>query len=92
MENQCSSHAAHVRPRAHDKYLRLIEAAQKLPPVTTAVAHPCDDVSLGGAIEARKLRLIEPILVGPPARIRDVAARCDMDITSLPIVEVSAQS
>ena len=65
----------HVHPRAHDKYLRLIDAAQKLPPVVTAVAHPCDEVSLEGAVEARKLRLIEPILVGPPARIRDVAAR-----------------
>ena len=53
----------------------------------TAVAHPCDDVSLGGAVEARKLGLIEPILVGPPARIRDVAARYGIDITDLPIVE-----
>ena len=65
----------HVHPRPHDKYLRLIDSAQKLPPVATAVVHPCDEVSLEGAVEARKLRLIEPILVGPPARIRDVAAR-----------------
>lgn len=75
-----------VRPRAHDKYLRLIDAAQKLPPVTTAVAHPCDDVSLSGAVEARRLRLIEPILVGPPARIRDVAQRYGIEIADLPIV------
>jgi phosphate acetyltransferase len=75
----------HVRPRPHDKYLRLIDAAQKLPPVTTAVAHPCDEVALGGAVEARKLHLIEPILVGPPARIRDVAARYGIDIADLPI-------
>jgi phosphate acetyltransferase len=86
MDNQYS-HSLHVRPRAHDKYLRLIETAKKLSPVTTAVAHPCDEVSLGGAIEARKLGLIEPILVGPPARIRDVAARYGLDITDLPIVE-----
>jgi phosphate acetyltransferase len=81
------SHRPHVRPRAHDKYLRLIDAAQKLPPVVTAVAHPCDEVSLGGAVEAWKLRLIEPILVGPPARIRDVAAHHAIDIATLPIVE-----
>ena len=90
MDNQYS-HSLHVRPRAHDKYLRLIEAAKKLPPVTTAVAHPCDEVSLGGAIEARKLGLIEPLLVGPPARIRDVAARYGLDITNLPIIEFVAQ-
>lgn len=81
-----TSQLPHVRPRAHDKYLRLIDAAQKLPPVSTAVAHPCDDVSLGGAVEARKLRLIEPILVGPPGRIRDVAARHGIDIGDLPII------
>ena len=81
-------HAARP-PAGHDKYLRLIDAAQKLPPVVTAVAHPCDEVSLGGAVEARKLRLIEPILVGPPARIRDVAARHGIDIAGLPIVEAA---
>ena len=58
-------HLPHVRPRLHDKYLRLIEAAQKLPPVITAVAHPCDEASLAGAVEAHRLRLIDPILVGP---------------------------
>src|SRR4051812_42220023 len=79
----------HVRPRPHDKYLRLIDAAQKLPPVTTAVAHPCDEVSLEGAVEAGKLRLIEPILVGPPARIRDVASRYGIDIAGLAIIEAA---
>ena len=87
MDNQLLSQLPHVRLRPHDKYLRLIDAAQKLAPVATAVVHPCDDVSLGGAVEARKLRLIEPILVGPPTRIRDVAARHAMDIADLPIVE-----
>src|SRR5215467_10284925 len=84
--NDRHSHLPHVRPRAHDKYLRLIDAAQKLPPVVTAVAHPCDEVSLGGAIEARKLQLIDPVLVGPPARVRDVAAKHGIDITDLPLI------
>ena len=88
MDSQ-TTHLPHVRPRPHDKYLRLIDAAQKLPPVVTAVAHPCDEVSLGGAVEARKLRLIDPILVGPPARIRDVAARHGIDIADLPIIEAA---
>jgi len=51
------------------------------------VAHPCDEVSLGGAVEARRLRLIEPILVGPPTRIGDVAVRHGIDIADLQIVE-----
>jgi phosphate acetyltransferase len=82
-----NAHHPHVRQRRHDKYQRLIDAAQKLMPVVTAVAHPCDDVSLEGAVEARKLRLIEPILVGPPRRIRDVAARYGIDISGIEIVE-----
>jgi len=84
-----ASHPAHVRPRPHDKYRRLIDSAQKFAPVTTAVVHPCDEVSLEGAVEARNLRLIEPVLVGPSARIREVAARHGIDITGLPIVEAA---
>ncbi len=75
---------AHERP--HDKYQRLIAAAQRLPAVTVAVVHPCDDVSLQGAIEAQKLGLIAPILVGPPARIHSVADGLGIDISALPLV------
>ena len=56
-----------------ERYERLLRAAQRLPPVTTAVAHPCDQVSLEGVVEAARLGLIAPILVAPPARIREVA-------------------
>jgi phosphate acetyltransferase len=52
-------------PSGGDKYKRLIAAAQKATRIKVAVAHPCDDVSLSGAIEAHKLGLIDPILVGP---------------------------
>jgi len=56
-----------------ERYDRLVRAAQRLPPVTTAVAHPCDKISIEGVVEAAKLGLIAPILVGPPARIREAA-------------------
>ena len=69
-------------PARHDKYERLIAAAQKLRPTTTAIAHPCDEVSLEAAVEAARLGLIAPILVGPAARIRDVAARAGLDISA----------
>ena len=51
-----------------------------------AVAHPCDDVSLRGAIEAHKLGLIEPILVAPPERIRNAAKEADLDISGFELV------
>jgi phosphate acetyltransferase len=45
-----------------------------------AVAHPCDDVSLRGAIEAHKLGLIDPILVAPRERLQTAAKEADLDI------------
>jgi phosphate acetyltransferase len=75
----------------HQRYRRLLDAAQNLPPLTTAVAHPCDRFSLEGAVEAARLRLIEPILVGPPTRIRDVALEAGFDISAFAI-EAAAHS
>lgn len=76
-----------IQPKRHEKYHRLLALAKELPPVETAVVHPCNDVSLESAVEAAKLRLITPILVGPPARIRDVAAKNGFDISAFEIVE-----
>ena len=76
-----------VEQPKHDKYERLIRMAQSQSAIKVAVAHPCDDVSLQGAVEAARLRLIEPILVGPSARIHDVAARAGLDISAMELVE-----
>ena len=73
--------------RSHERYDRLLRAAKLLPPVTVAVAHPCDEVSLKGAVEAARLGLIAPILVGPPDRVRDVAERAGLDISGFPLEE-----
>jgi phosphate acetyltransferase len=75
--------------RRHEKYERLVRAAQRLPPMTTAVAHPCDDVSLESAIEAARLGLIVPILVGPAGRIHDVAAGAGHDISDIELVDAA---
>ena len=71
----------------HAKYNRLLEFCRTLPPTVTAVAHPCDESSLRGAIDAAKLGLIAPILVGPKARIEAVAKEFAIDIAGVPIVE-----
>jgi phosphate acetyltransferase len=73
----------------HDKYQRLIAFAQKQPAIQTAVVHPCDDASLQSAVEASRLGLIVPILVGPEDRIRDVAARAGFDIGGMEIVNAA---
>jgi phosphate acetyltransferase len=71
----------------HEKYQRLIDTAKTLTPVTTAVAHPCDESSLCGAVDAAKLGLIVPILVGPKAKIEAVAKACKLDISGFEIVD-----
>jgi phosphate acetyltransferase len=73
--------------RSNERYERLLRHAQALPPVTTAVAHPCDEISLKAAVEAARLGLIAPILVGPPDRIRAVAERAGLDISGFPLKE-----
>jgi phosphate acetyltransferase len=78
---------APVRPNVHDKFQELVAKAQKHPPVKVAVAHPCDQVSLESALAAAKLKLIEPILVGPEQRIRAVAAEHGLDISPFEIVD-----
>src|SRR5215471_2726285 len=70
-----------------ERYDRLVRAAQRLPPVTTAVAHPCDQISIEGVVEAAKLGLIAPVLVGPPARIHDAARQAEAEISSFPLEE-----
>jgi phosphate acetyltransferase len=76
-----------ARSSGRERYERLLRAAQQLPPVTTAVAHPCDRVALEGVVEAAALGLIDPILVAPPARLRDVAAEAGCDISGFPHVD-----
>ncbi len=54
----------------HEKYQRLIDYCKTLAPTPTAVVHPCDRSSIEGAVQAAKLGLIAPILVGPRAQDR----------------------
>jgi phosphate acetyltransferase len=73
---------------SHEKYRRLIDAAKALQPVPTAVAHPCDASSLSGAVDAAKLGLIRPILVGPKAKIDALAKSLKLDIAGYELVDV----
>ncbi|MBO9123901.1 MULTISPECIES: phosphate acetyltransferase [unclassified Rhizobium] len=71
----------------HEKYERLIAKAKQVPAMTTVVAHPCDETSLRGAIEAAEVGLIHPVLVGPAERIRGVARSHGLDISPFELVD-----
>jgi phosphate acetyltransferase len=69
------------------KYERLLERCRGLAPIPTAVAYPCDESSLSGAIDAAKLGLIVPILVGPAKTIADVALAKGIDISGVEVID-----
>jgi len=71
----------------HSKYERLIAEAKEVPPATTIVAHPCDETSLRGPVEAAEAGIIVPILVGPAKRISAVAREHGIDIDRFEIVD-----
>jgi len=72
---------------SHEKYQRLIATAKTLKPVLTAVVHPCDESSLAGVVDAARLALIKPILVGPRAKIEAVAKQFSLDITGFELID-----
>jgi len=71
----------------HSKYERLIALAKQVPAATVVVAHPCDETSLRGAVEAAEAGIVVPILVGPAAKISAVAQRHGLDISRFQVVD-----
>jgi phosphate acetyltransferase len=69
------------------KYERLLERCASLEPIPTAVAHPCEETALSGAVEAGAKGLIAPILVGPKAKIAEVAKRAGIDLGKARVVD-----
>ena len=69
------------------KYEQLLARCKSLAPIATAVAHPCQASALTGAIDAAKLGLIIPILVGPKAKIESTAKAAGIDISKFRVVD-----
>ncbi len=79
--------AAGVMIQRHDRYKALIERCSKLDRVSVAVAHPCEETALRGAIEAAEAGLIDPTLVGPAHRISQIAAQIGIDLGPYRLVD-----
>ncbi len=72
----------------HAKLERFVERCGQLPDAVVAVAHPCDESSLGAALDAARHSLLVPVLVGPEAKIRAVADSCGFDLKGVRIEDV----
>tara|TARA_R110002095_G_scaffold1664_1_gene8014 strand:- start:1689 stop:3083 length:1395 start_codon:yes stop_codon:yes gene_type:complete len=71
------------------QYDRLIAATRDLAPVKTVVVHPCDELSLTGALNARDEGMIEPVLVGPRAKIEQAATSAGVSLDDVELVDVA---
>lgn len=79
--------AASAAPHRPTRVLRaLLARCAGLPPVPTAVVHPCDAESLRGALLAAERGLIAPVLVGPEARIRAAATAAGLGLAGIALV------
>ncbi len=76
-----------IRMEEHGaKFRRMIAMAEALEPIVTAVVHPVDANSLGGAVAAALANLITPVLIGPEHKIRAVAEASDLDLSPYRLV------
>ena len=71
------------------RFKDLLALGKDLEAVRCAVVHPCDLGSLSGAIDSARYGLIIPVLIGPEARIRHLAAEGDLDLTGVEIISVT---
>ena len=86
------------RPRVDAPHIQLFDPQARLrallaqgdglAAVRCGVVHPCDADSLRGAIEAANADLIVPVLIGPEAKLREIAERSGIDLTGIEIEAV----
>jgi phosphate acetyltransferase len=88
MSEAVLSPGAQTTPQ-HAKFKDLVARAQRNPEAIAAVAHPCDRISLASAVEAARLKLIAPMLVGPRTRIAQVADEHGIDISGFEIIDAA---
>ena len=77
-----------VRLLAANGLPQLLQHVLPLGPIRVAVVHPCDALSLGGALDAHSAGLIEPILVAPRAKLEAVAADAGLSLEGIAIEDV----
>ena len=79
--------AVELKEQSSDRYQQFMDMAKGMSPLKTCVVHPVDLNSLAGAVEAAADNLIAPILVGPKARIEQVALENKLDISAFELVD-----
>jgi phosphotransacetylase len=76
-----------TRKTGTGKYERVLARCKSLAPVPTSVAYPCEESALAGAVEAGQKGLTQPILVGPVAKIQEIARKSRIDLDGAQLVD-----
>jgi phosphotransacetylase len=71
--------------RSH--FQKLVEQVRNFPPLKTAIVYPCDRDSLQIALSGQFAGYLDPVLVGPEARIADAAAQAGLDLSRIERVD-----
>src|SRR5215212_5735509 len=71
----------------HHHLERLMARSAEVPPLSVAVAWPCDHDSLLGPLEAHRQGAARPILVGPRATMEAVASRAGTSLDGCELLE-----
>lgn len=66
---------------------RLIAMTERYDPIRMAVVHPVDKNSFMGAIDAARMNLIVPVLVGPREKIAQVAKAQGIDLNDYEVID-----
>ncbi|MCJ8151911.1 bifunctional enoyl-CoA hydratase/phosphate acetyltransferase [Shinella sedimenti] len=75
--------------KRHDRYEALVKRARDLPPLRAAIVHPCSATAITGALEARDAGLLEPVLIGPKAKILAAAEAAQVSLEGVEIISVA---
>ncbi|MFA5493501.1 MAG: bifunctional enoyl-CoA hydratase/phosphate acetyltransferase [Porticoccaceae bacterium] len=82
-----------IQVREHALFSRYTSQASALAeqhgPLVTAVVNPVDKRSLASVVEAVRLKLIKPLLIGPRAQIAAAAEEAGIDLNGFDIIDLA---
>src|SRR5690554_1541202 len=77
--------SAGAKSSRHSNHEAFVAEASKAAPIVAGIVHPCSEFALQGAIEMRNMNLLEPLLIGPEAKIRSVAEAAGISLAGIKI-------
>ena len=70
----------------HDHYRGVMDYARQLGRIKVAVVHPVQDNVITAVLEAIDEQLMDPILIGPAARIKQACSACGVESSRFTII------